>query len=254
MNHISEISAFIKDTFTRVGMSQAVMAVSGGIDSAVSLSLTVRALGSKKVFPVLLPFGDQDMTDARTVCDWNQIPTENMTEINIKEAVTVLSQALNVPTTEAIRRGNLMARVRMLAVFDNAKKKQALVVGTENKSEHFLGYFTRFGDEASDIEPIVHLYKTQIRAVAQELNLPDVFLIKKPSAGLWLDQTDETELGFSYDQADKVLTELVDHKLKPEQIVINGVPAEMVKKVCQRVESHTFKLEVPYLLSFPKTI
>ena len=139
-----------------------------------------------------------------------------------------------------------MARVRMIAVFDLAKQLDALVCGTENKSEKYLGYFTRFGDEASDIEPIQHLYKTQVKVLARQLQLPPVFLQKAPSAGLWADQTDEKELGFSYEQADQVLVELIDG----EQ---SDPTAEIKEKVKQRIISQEFKRQAPYRLAVEST-
>ena len=142
---------------------------------------------------------------------------------------------------DQLRLGNIMARVRMIAVYDLAKKLDALVCGTENKSEKYLGYFTRFGDEASDIEPIQHLYKTQIRQLVEYLKMPQTFLEKPPSAGLWQDQTDEKELGFSYEEADKALAEIIDG----EQ---TGADAAIKTKVQARVKSQHFKHEVPYKL------
>jgi NAD+ synthase len=136
----------------------------------------------------------------------------------------------------------------MICVFDIAKKLDALVVGTENKSEHYLGYFTRFGDAASDIEPICHLYKTQVRQLAQFIHLPEIFLTKAPSAGLWIGQTDEAEMGFSYAKADQVLEKLIDEHTPVEDIQIAGVSAEVVQKIIAQLETMQFKREVPYML------
>jgi NAD+ synthase len=215
------------------GERPAVIAVSGGVDSALALTLLIRALGRDKVVPILLPYLDQDMTDAQLIVEWNGL-TEKAEEVNIGEMVATMTNALKVPES-SLRQGNLMARARMMVVYDYAKKMGALVSGTENKSEHYLGYFTRFGDAASDVEPIAGLYKTEVWEMAKELGLPEVFYTKSPSAGLWEGQTDEEEMGFTYREADLVL-----------QGKESEVDPEVVARVRARVEAQKFKLEVPY--------
>jgi NAD+ synthase len=137
-----------------------------------------------------------------------------------------------------LRLGNIMARVRMIVLYDLAKKHQGLVCGTENKSEFLLGYFTRFGDEASDFEPIRHLYKTQILELAKHLNLPQKIISQTPTAGLWSSQTDEKEFGFTYQEADKVLDLYLNHK---KTISPNA------QKILSRVNKNSFKHHLPYL-------
>src|SRR3989344_4041240 len=205
---VAQVIEFLKSTFESQQKTKAVIAVSGGIDSALSLTLLAKALSPQQIFPIILPYHDQATTDNHLMVDFNQIPPENVTEYNIGDSVDRFAELFGAGVDQ-IRKGNIMARVRMIAVYDLAKKLDALVVGTENKSEKYLAYFTRFGDEASDIEPIQHLYKTQVRQLAQHLNLPPSILTKAPSAGLWTDQTDEQELGFSYDQADHVLEQYI---------------------------------------------
>lgn len=245
---VDQILEFLKITFSRNKIGSAVIAVSGGIDSAVSLTLICKAISPQNVFPVLMPYGDQDMTDALNICEWNNVPKENILIKNMKSSVDSLCISLNIPPEEIMRKGNIMARVRMVVTYDVAKDKHGLVVGTENKSEHYLGYFTRFGDEASDIEPIVHLYKTQVRQLAQFFNIPNEILIKKPSAGLWKDQTDENELGFDYEKADLILNEIIDNNKDISEVNIENVPQEIVEKVVKRISDQAFKLEVPYKL------
>lgn len=215
---------FLQTSFQKAGFSKAVIGVSGGVDSATSYELTVRALGKDNVFPILLPFGDQHMKDAQG------------TTINIKPLIeSILPQ-------DNIRRGNLMARTRMMLLYDQAKKHNALVVGTENKTEYLLGYFTRFGDEASDIEPLRNLYKTQVYQLARYLQLPDVVLTKSPTAGLWEGQTDEGEFGFTYKEADEILYQHFDLKQG-----VTGFPKELVEKVLARVAQNDFKHHLPIL-------
>jgi len=243
---IKELVNFLQEVFTKTGKTKAVIAVSGGIDSAVAVTLLVEALGAEHVYPLLLPYKNQDMTDAQTVISWNKIPVTNITSLQIEPLVRQAAQTLNIGQSDQVRLGNVMARTRMIAVFDLAKKLEALVCGTENKSEKHLGYFTRFGDGASDIEPITNLYKTQVRLVAETLGLPAVFLTKAPSAGLWSEQTDEQELGFSYQEADLVMAQYLDqHKTVAE---ITGVDQVKVEKILKRIESMKFKQEVPYIL------
>ncbi len=245
---IEKIIEFIESTWAKQSMQYAVIAVSGGVDSAVSLSLLARSLPKENIFPVLLPYGRQNMEDAKTICVWNSIPQQNWVEINIKKVVDTICSQNKIPIRDRVRRGNVMARVRMIFVYDLAKAKNALVCGTENKSEHFLGYFTRFGDAASDVEPISTLYKTQVRELARELGIPQQILTKHPSAGLWHDQTDEEDLGFTYEQADQVLVELIDKKKKGDSIVIEGISPKVVQQIATRVQSNRFKHEVPYTI------
>ena len=244
---IEKIISFLQSVFTKANKTKAVIAVSGGIDSAVSLSLLVKAIGAENIYPVFLPYKNQDMADAKTIVSWNDIPEGNISEIQISPVVDQLAESLAISEEDQVRLGNVMARTRMIAVFDLAKKLEALVCGTENKSEKYLGYFTRFGDGASDIEPITNLYKTQVRAVAEELGLPQVFLDKAPSAGLWSGQTDEVELGFSYQEADLVMEQYLDQELAEDQI--QGVDNEKIQKIINRIKSTSFKHEVPYCLN-----
>lgn len=244
------IVKFLQDTFAKTNKKNAVIAVSGGIDSAMSLSLLAKALPKEQILPILLPYDRQDMTDAETILDFWQIPFENRKVLNIASMVDAACKSLQIDESEQLRKGNVMARMRMVAVFDYAKNKNALVVGTENKSEHYLGYFTRFGDEASDAEPLLSLYKTQVRQLAQELQLPAVFLEKAPSAGLWQGQSDETEFGFSYELADQVLYYLIDQQKTVDEILQSFAAdqQDLVKKVLERVQVTAFKHQVPYSL------
>jgi len=245
MSELSNITNFISQTFSQTGKTTAVVDVSGGIDSSVALTLLTKALGSENVFPVMLPFADQSTDASKRIIGWNQIPEENIREINIESFVKSFQEKLQID--DPVRLGNIKARCRMIVVFDLAKELGALVCGTENKSEKHLGYFTRFGDAASDIEPLSTLYKTQVRELARELGLPLEFIEKAPSAELWSGQTDEEEMGFSYEDADKVLVELIDNKRTVDEIVASGkIEKSLVEKVAGRVESQKFRQVVPY--------
>lgn len=245
-----QIVAFLKERWLETGLKAAVIAVSGGIDSALSLTLLVKAIGKDKVFPILLPYEKQDMTDAWTAIEFNQLDRSHCRLINIQSSVMALADSLQIDRVEdKLRFGNLMARTRMIALYDWAKQQEALVVGTENKSEHHLGYFTLHGDAAADLEPLLDLYKTQVRQLAQFLKLPPVFLEKPPSAGLWSEQSDEAELGFSYQLADQILWALVDEKNSESAIkteLASSYELEQIEKVFKQVKKMAYKLKMPY--------
>jgi len=225
MREANRIIKFIKRTFQREGFKKAVVAVSGGIDSSVALMLTVRALGKENVYVLQLPYKKQPLENSDLILDFTKIPAGNRIKINIGVAVDAFK------VKDKIRLGNIMARVRMIYSFDLAKELNALVVGSENKSEKLLGYYTRYGDEAADIEPIIHLYKTQVKQLANELGIPKKIFQAPPTAGLWPGQTDEKDLGFSYEEADQVL---------------QGKRQNL--KVEKRLKQVDFKKRVPYTL------
>lgn len=245
---VDELTQFIKSTVTKEGFQDVVIGVSGGVDSATSLCLSVNALGVEHVFPVLMPYGvlgKQSVLHAREVISSCGIPAEHVVEQDIQSIVDVFVELDN--TMDAIRKGNIMARVRMILLYDMAKKRNALVIGTENKSEHYLGYYTRYGDEASDIEPLREMYKTQIYTIAEYLQVPTNILTKPPSANLWEGQSDEQELGFTYEQADSVLKLYFDQQ-KSEEEVKNVLKNEQsVDKILSRVEKNAFKRNLPYV-------
>ena len=245
---IEEIEAWIKKTVGEAGFKKVVIALSGGIDSALACSLAVKSLGPDQVFPLLLPYGNLNLEgtkDAQLLCDFLKIDKNNIKISDIKPAVEEIIKF--EASISEIRKGNIMARVRMIYLFDLAKKNDALVIGTENKTEHYLGYFTRFGDSASDLEPIINLYKTQVWEMAKYLNLPKKIIEKTPTAGLWLGQSDENELGFSYKDADQILNLYFDEKMRIDQIMKNGFKKELIEKVLDRVKQNEFKQKLPFL-------
>ena len=243
-----QLTDFLKTSFQKAGFSNAVLALSGGLDSTTSCILAVRALGADHVYPLLLPYGSlstQETLDAMSVIEMLKISPTHVARVDIK---TVLDPLIAKEFgMDNIRKGNLMARARMMILFDHAKKHNALVVGTENKSEHLLGYFTRFGDEASDIEPLRNLYKTQVYDLAKHLGVPQAILTKKPTAGLWEGQTDEGELGFTYKDADEILFLSFDEKKSVDEIVAAGFSKDIVDRVLSRVRANDFKHHLPTL-------
>jgi len=241
-----KIVRFLQQTMKDAGFTNLVIGISGGVDSAVSCALGVAALGADHVYPVLLPYGalnTRGVLDAMEFIQQMRIPMRNIVRIDIKPAVDTMIK--NDSMMDRVRRGNIMARIRMAYLFDQAKKHTALVLGTENKSEYLLGYFTRFGDDASDIEPVRHLYKTQVYELARYLQIPDAIIEKPPSADLWPEQTDEGEFGFTYKEADQILFYLFEEKKSLEDVVSFGFSKGMVTQVQIRTEKNSFKRKTP---------
>lgn len=245
-----KITKFLKKTFKEQNISKAVLGLSGGIDSATSLYLLKNAIPLENIIVLHLPYFDEYSKDIDELIKHTQIPKKNVHIISIKPMVDVFAKKFSIDPPKSfldkIRFGNIAARVRMTVLFDMAKKHNALVVGTENKSEYLLSYFTRFGDEASDLEPIQQLYKTQVYQLAEYLKVPERILQAKPTAGLWRGQTDESEFGFTYEEADQVLFRYFEKKRSIIQIKKEGF--ENAEKIIKWVEKNEYKHKVPYKL------
>lgn len=237
------LTGFIRSEIGRVGYSRAVINLSGGLDSALSCALAVKALGHENVLALRLPYrtsSPDSLEHAQLLIDQFKIPSDT---IDITSMVDPLIE--RDPDISRVRRGNIMARSRMIVLYDQSEVFRGLPVGTSNKTEILLGYSTLWGDMASAINPIGDLYKTQVRQLSRALEIPAPILDKPPSADLWLGQTDEGELGFTYEQVDRLLYLLVDQRYSPKECVEEGFDEEFVGKVLTRIRRSQFKRMMP---------
>lgn len=243
-----KIVTFLKETFAKQQIKNAVIGLSGGIDSTTSFYLLKEVLPPENIFVAHLYYFQPLFADIERVVLEAKIPQENIQLLSIKEPVDAMMRLQNIEVApeNKMRIGNISARMRMIVLFDLAKKVNGLVCGTENKSENLLSYFTRFGDQASDIEPIEHLYKTQVYQLAEYLGAPETILKQNPSAGLWQGQTDEGEFGFTYHEADQVLYLYLEQTLSVEEIENKGFAN--ARKILEWRRKNLFKHQVPYIL------
>ncbi|MBK7455027.1 MAG: NAD+ synthase [Anaerolineales bacterium] len=234
---------FIKSEVTRAGFSRAIINLSGGLDSALSCALAVEALGADKVMALRLPYrtsSPDSLEHAQLMIDQFQVKSET---IDISDMVDPLIK--RDPNITNVRKGNIMARARMIVLYDQSEVFKALPIGTSNKTEILLGYSTQWGDAASAINPIGDLYKTQARQLSRALNIPAPIIDKAPSADLWEGQTDEGELGFTYEEVDKLLYLLVDQRYSPQECMDAGFDQKFVDVVVKRIRRNQFKRMQP---------
>jgi len=237
------LTGFLQSEITRMGFTRAVLGVSGGVDSALACYLAAEALGSQNVLAVLMPYKTSSplsMEHARLVVEATGVQSLTMP---ITELVEPLFQ--RHPDASPLRRGNAMARARMIVLYDQSEAFHGLVVGTGNKTEILLGYTTLYGDSACALNPIGDLYKTQVRQLARAVGVPDVILEKPPTADLWSGQTDEGELGFTYEEVDKLLYLIVDQRYTPDECQEAGFSREFVLNVVERIRRNQFKRLLP---------
>jgi NAD+ synthase len=239
------LTGFIKSEITRVGFTRAVVGLSGGIDSALSCALSALALGPQNVLAVRMPYASSSpdsLEDAEKTALGLGVRMET---IEITPMVEPLVQ--REPQMSKLRKGNLMARARMIVLYDQSEAFKGLVVGTSNKTEILLGYTTLWGDMASALNPIGDLYKTQLRQLACSLDIPKSVIDKPPSADLWVGQTDETDLGFTYEEVDKLLYLLVDERWSLQDCTEAGFDKAFVENVIGRLRRSQFKRMMPLI-------
>lgn len=239
---------FLRQEFEKRNKTKAILGISGGIDSALAGFLCKKA--GLDLYVMALPYGERALEESMEVIKALDLPNDHIVNIDIAKMVdSTIEELQEKIELDKIDKGNIMARQRMIVQYTLARNLNGLVIGTENLSEYYLGYFTLHGDQACDISPIASFFKTQVLALAEYLNVPKSVLEKKPSADLWEGQTDEDEFGFSYKDADLILYLSMIKKYPKEEIIKKGFNSSLVDKVLKRVKDTEYKRqEGPKLL------
>ena len=241
---------FLREEVNKVGFKKVILGLSGGIDSALVAFLAAKAFGPENVYTVMMPYktsSKESLEHAELVVKKTGINTKKVEITPMVDAYFAMNEDMT-----SLRKGNTMARTRMCVLFDNSAKEGALVLGTSNKTEILLGYSTQFGDSASAINPIGDLYKAQIWALSEYMGVPEEIVKKKPSADLWEGQTDEQELGFSYQMADEILYYLIEERLKPEEVISLGYDKKVVETVVRKIKMNQYKRKLPVIANISK--
>ena len=236
---------FLRAEAGKFGFVRGVLGLSGGIDSAVSCALAARAFGPENVLAVMMPYrtsNPDSEADARAVIEATGVRGKL---VDISPMVDGYLEAEGVD--DRLRSGNVMARARMIVLYDQSAAEGSLVIGTSNKTEVLLGYSTQWGDSASALNPLGDLYKHQVYQLAEHLELPAGVRHKAPSADLFEGQSDEAELGFSYEDADQILIRLVDERWREEDLVAAGYDAALVTKLVRRIVLNQYKRLPPII-------
>ena len=241
----NELVEFLRESFKKAGFSKAVLGLSGGIDSALVAYLLRDALGNENVLAIMMPYKSSNpdsLNHAKLVVEDLGI---NSKTIEITDMIDAYFK--NEKEATSLRMGNKMARERMSILFDYSSKENALVVGTSNKTEIYLGYSTQFGDSACALNPIGDLYKTNIWDLSRYLKIPDELIEKKPSADLWEGQTDEQEMGLTYKEADQVLYRMLEENKKVEEVLAEGFNKDLVDNIVRRMNRSEYKRRMPLI-------
>jgi len=235
-----EIVVFLEKEFKKRNKKNAILGISGGIDSAVCAYLCKQAgLG---LYAINIPYKRQGIKDSKLIEKDLGLNKNQVITINIGKSVDEQIKELEKFTKlDLVDKGNIMARQRMIIQYSLARRLGGLVVGTENLSEYYLAYFTLYGDQACDISPIAGLLKTQVYQLAKFLEVPTKIITKAPSAGLWKNQSDEQELGFTYAQADPIIYLKMIRGCSDKKIIENGFSKRLVSRVSKRIKETDFK-------------
>ena len=242
--HVKQIlTDFIRTETHNAGLERAVVGLSGGIDSALACWLAAEALGAPNVLAVRMPY----KTSSQESLDHAQLVIDALGVQSLTIPITEMAEPLinRFPEMSPVRKGNIMARMRMIVLFDQSATFGGLVVGTGNKTEGLLGYTTLYGDSACGFNPLGDLYKTQVRQLSRALGVPEVIITKPPTADLWVGQTDEGELGYTYAEVDQLLYLLVNQGFTNEECVAAGFSNKFVDAVILRMQRNQFKRQLP---------
>jgi len=238
---VNELKKFIKDAVAKAKAKGVVIGLSGGIDSAVVTKLCADALGPEKVLNVFMPSRVTPVEDYKVTKELSEAWGTEYRVVNVQPAVDALVAVLLSDAETPLERGNISARCRMIVLYNMAKKRQYLVMGTSNQSEIMMGYFTKFGDGACDVTPLANMYKTEVRQIAALIGVPEDIIAKPPSAGLWEGQTDEKEMGIRYEDLDSILYEMEQDKSDSQISADTGLSKEQVSDIRRQVESMEHK-------------
>ena len=241
----NELVEFLRESFKKAGFSKAVLGLSGGIDSALVAYLLRDALGKENVLAIMMPYKSSNpdsLNHAKLVIEDLGI---NSKTIEITDMIDAYFK--NEKEATSLRMGNKMARERMSILFDYSSKENALVIGTSNKTEIYLGYSTQFGDSACALNPIGDLYKTNIWDLSRYLKIPNELIEKKPSADLWEGQTDEQEMGLTYKEADQVLYRMLEENKTVKEILAEGFSKDLVDNILKRMNRSEYKRRMPLI-------
>lgn len=230
---------FIQEQVQQAGFQKVILGLSGGIDSALVAYLAVKALGKENVLTIKMPY----KTSSKESIEHANLVLRDLGLQEKTIEITPMVDAYFSMQAEAtsLRRGNYMARTRMAILFDQSALENALVIGTSNKTEILLGYGTLFGDMACAFNPIGDIYKKDVWELSRYMGVPQEIIDKQPSADLWEGQTDEEELGLSYQLADEILERFVDKKQSLEEILAEGYEEIVVQKVIQKIKASSYK-------------
>jgi NAD+ synthase len=234
---------FIHTHLTEAGFHRAIVGVSGGVDSALACFLTAKALEPQNVLAVRMPYKTSSPASLEHASLVVEATGVQQLTIPITEMVDAFLE--QIPEADRVRRGNIMARARMIVLYDQSAAFEGLVIGTGNKTEGLLGYTTLYGDSACAINPLGDLYKTQVRQLARAVGVPDVIIEKPPSADLWVGQTDEEELGLTYEEVDRLLILLIDAQYSIQACVDAGFDRAFVERVVEQIQRSQFKRTMP---------
>lgn len=244
-DQVEVIKSFIRHHLEDSGRAGVVLGMSGGVDSSLVAKLCADAVGPERVLGMWLGEGPAEGGDHRDAKEWAGALRISLRELDIAPFVSTFRERLRVDDKIAL--GNIKARVRMIVLYDIARRENRLVIGTGNKSEALLGYFTLFGDGGVDFQPIGDVYKTQVREMARFLGVPERILAKVPSAGLWAGQTDEGELGVTYDVLDRVLLGLELRMTSEDIAERTGASLETVEHVERLHRASIHKRKMPLI-------